>query len=159
MIADKHKPAIHEYWRSYVKSLTKESENLPAEYQAWSFGNTPEMADQLGELVREGIETATSSLARWYEQGIEPYPMVGEYSIILDSLGRPMCIVQTIELSEHAFNEVGEDHAYLEGEGDRSLHYWREVHWKFFSEECREQGWEPREQIPVLCERFKLVYS
>ena len=117
------------------------------------------MADKLGELVREGIKTATSSLAWLYENGVEPYPEVGEYSIILDSLGQPICIVQTTELSVCAFNEVGEDHAYLEGEGDRSLRHWREVHWEFFSAECRELDREPVEQMPVLCESFRLVYS
>ena len=87
MADEKHKPAVHQYWQFYVKSLLKEGGNPTTEYQAWSFGNSPEMADQLGKLVREGIKTATSSLAWWYEQGIEPSPEVGEYSIILDSLG------------------------------------------------------------------------
>ena len=32
------------------------------------------------------------------------------------------------------FDEVDEEHAYLEGEGDRSLEYWREVHERFFTE-------------------------
>jgi uncharacterized protein YhfF len=155
----KQKSAIHQYWQSYVQSLPKESGNPPDEYQAWSFGNNPEMADELGELVREGIKTATASLTWSYEAGIEPYPEVGDYSIILDGLGRPMCIIQTTELSVHAFNEVGEDHAYLEGEGDRSLRFWREVHWDFFSGECKELGREPHDQMSVLCERFKLVYD
>jgi uncharacterized protein YhfF len=142
-----------------VQSLPKGSGNPPDEYQVWSFGNNPEMADELGELVRKGIKTATASLVWWYEKSIEPYPEVGDYSIILDSLSRPMCIIQTTELSVHAFIDVGEDHAFLEGEGDRSLRFWREVHWDFFSEESKKLGREPHEKMPVLCERFKIVYT
>ncbi|TFH31677.1 MAG: ASCH domain-containing protein, partial [Anaerolineales bacterium] len=55
-------------------------------------------------------------------------------------------------------DEVDEEQAYLEGEGDRSLAYWRDVHWNFFSRECAQIGREPSEHMPVLCERFKLVF-
>jgi len=159
MINEKQNQEIQEYWKSFLNSYPKEKGTLPVDFQAWSFGNSPEMADKLGDLVIQGIKTATASLVWWYETAIEPFPEIGEYSIILDSQGQPMCIIQTIELSVQAFNEVGDDHAYLEGEGDRSLRYWREVHWDFFSEECTELGKDPHEKMPVLCERFKIVYT
>jgi uncharacterized protein YhfF len=77
----------------------------------------------------------------------------------LDGRGQPICIIQTTELEVKAFNEVGEEHAYLEGEGDRSLKSWREVHWKFFSEECSNIGRVPDLKMPVFCERFSLVFA
>jgi uncharacterized protein YhfF len=150
---------IEEYWCSYLETLSPDEDNRPAKYEAWGFGNSPEMADKLGELVRAGIKTATASLGWWYEQEGEPYPKVGGYSVILDGQGRPMCIIKTTELTMCAFNEVDADHAYQEGEGDRSLAHWREVHWKFFSEECLELKREPDEKMPVLCEKFTLVYA
>lgn len=150
---------IEEYWRSYLATLPPDDENRPAKYEVWAFGNRPEMADALGELVRAGIKTATASLGWWYEQEGEPTPQVGDYNVILDGQGRPMCIIQTTELSMQAFDEVDPDHAYQEGEGDRSLAHWREVHWRFFSEECQELGREPDEKMPVLCEKFTLVYA
>ncbi len=159
MINEKQTQEIQEYWQSFLNSFPKEKGTLPVDFQAWSFGNSPEMADKLGDLVIQGIKTSTASLVWWYENGIEPFPEIGEYSIILDSQGQPKCIIQTTELSVQAFNEVGDDHAYLEGEGDRSLRYWQEVHWDFFSEECKELGKDPRENMPVLCERFKIVYT
>jgi uncharacterized protein YhfF len=158
MANKKHNLVIRQYWRKYVDSLPKEIGRSLEDYQAWSFGNTPEMADELGELVRQGKKTATASLVWLFEEGIEPYPKVGDYHIILNGQDLPICIIQTTELSEHAFNEVGEEHAFLEGEGDRSLRFWREAHWAFFSEECRKLGREPDTQMPVLCEKFRLVY-
>ena len=153
-----HNPEIQQYWHSFVDSLPKEIGNPPEEYQAWSFGNTPEMADELGELVRQGIKTATATLVWLFEEGIESYPKVGDYHIILNGQGLPICIIQTTDLNVLAFKDVGEEHAYLEGEGDRSLRFWREAHWAFFSEECRKLGREPDPHMPVLCEKFNLVY-
>lgn len=46
-----------------------------------------------------------------------------------------------------------------EGEGDKSLKWWREAHWKFFSRECEELSIEPNEEMLLVLERFKVVYS
>jgi uncharacterized protein YhfF len=159
MVDEKQNQVVFKYWQCFLLTRRKEDGKLPHNYEAWRFGNSPEMADRLGKLVYEGIKTATASLIWWYEEGIEPYPQVGDYSIILDGLDQPICIIQTTELDIYPFSEVPEDHAYLEGEGDRSLRYWREVHWGFFSEECVELGKDPHENMQVLCERFNLVYT
>jgi uncharacterized protein YhfF len=153
-----HDPVVEAYWQSFLRSIPEGITYAPQTFQAWGFGNNPEMADSLGQLVREGIKTATASLVWAYETGDDPYPKVGDFSIILDGVGQPMCIIKTTQLYVRPFDEVDEEHAYLEGEGDRSLAFWREVHWAFFSRECVEIGREPGEQMPVLCERFRLVY-
>ncbi len=69
------------------------------------------MADELGELVRQGKKTATASLVWIFEEGIEPYPEVGDYHIILDGQDQPICIIQTTELTINTFDEVGQEHA------------------------------------------------
>lgn len=150
---------IESYWQSFLKTLSKESGEIPDRYQAWGFGNTPEMADELGDLVVQGFKTATASLVWIFEAELEPYPEVGDYSIILDGKGQPLCIIQATAISVVPFNEVGEEQAYLEGEGDRTLRYWREVHWEFFTEECQKIDKEPDERMSVVCERFRLVYK
>ena len=152
-------PAVRDYWRTYLDSLQLEPPSQDLEYNAWAFGNTPEMADNLGDLVRRGVKIATASLAWAYEDEDEVYPEAGDFSIILDGRGDPMCIIETTGVEVIAFNAVGEQHAHDEGEGDRSLDYWRKVHWAFFSEECKPIGREPTEDMPVVCERFRLIYS
>jgi uncharacterized protein YhfF len=117
------------------------------------------MADELGDLVLRGIKTATAALVWTFEEEGETLPEVGDYSIILDGDGQPLCIIQSTAISVVAFIEVGEEQAYLEGEGDRSLRYWREVHWEFFTEECQKINRKPNEQMLVVCERFNLVYK
>lgn len=150
---------VEAYWASFLRKATTELDPAPSRYQAWSFGNTPEMADDLGELVRRGLKTATASLVWSMEAENEPYPAAGDCSIILDGRSRPMCIIRTTRTYVLPFDEVDEEQAFLEGEGDRSLAYWREVHWKFFGEECRRIGKVPTARMPILCERFVLVYT
>ncbi len=158
MADQEDKGLVAEYWQSYLHSLPGDVGDLSDEYQAWSFGNTPQMADELAKLVLDGIKTATASLAWSYEQEAEPYPVVSGYSVILDGKGCPIGIIQTTELAVVPFNEVDDDHAYQEGEGDRSLAFWRAVHWKFFAAECESLGKAPAKEMPIVCEKFKLVY-
>ena len=151
--------AVRNYWRTYLDSRKSELSTQEFKYEAWAFGNTTEMADNLGDLVKRGVKIATASLAWAYEAEDEVYPKAGDISIILDGRGDPMCIIETTGVEIIAFNAVGEQHAHDEGEGDRSLDYWREVHWAFFAEECKAIGREPVDDMPVVCERFRLIYS
>jgi uncharacterized protein YhfF len=54
-------------------------------------------------------------------------------------------------------NEVPEDFAIAEGEGDRTYQYWKEVHEKFCKEELSKLGLEFKEDMLLVCERFELV--
>ena len=53
----------------------------------------------------------------------------------------------------------GKEHAFKEGEEDRSLEYWREVHKKFFRECLEEYELEFSENMKVVCEEFVVVYQ
>lgn len=57
----------------------------------------------------------------------------GESMIALDGAGCPRAVVQTVQLVQRRFDEVDEAFAYDEGEGDRSLAYWREAHRRYFT--------------------------
>ncbi len=148
---------IAAFWDDFLRNLP-EGMTPPAAYQAWSFGDRPEMADALGALVMDGIKTATGSLLWAYEAEGEPVPEPGDYSIVLDGRGEPLGIIQNTSVVILPFDLVDEEHAYLEGEGDRSLAYWREGHWRFFGRECDALGREPDQKMPVVCERFTLIY-
>lgn len=110
-------------------------------------------------LVKEGVKTATCSLLWEHEFGGDPLPHIGEYSIITDWQGRPLCIIQTTDVSITPFDEVDENFANEEGEGDRSLASWRESHWRFFGKLCESTGNQASSSMPLVCERFQLVFS
>ncbi|MFC4403604.1 ASCH domain-containing protein [Gracilibacillus xinjiangensis] len=143
------------YWSNYKKKHPQ----APNVYEAWSFGSNKQHADELGQLVLEGKKTATASNYRLYELHSEPLPYPGLHNIILNGNGEPMAIIKTTSIEVRPFDEVGEEHAYLEGEGDRTLAYWRNVHEDFFKREYDEINEDFHYKIPVVCERFELIYT
>ena len=94
----------------------------------------------------------------WYEQGGEPMPEAGRLEVITDWNGNPTCIIEVTKVFECRFSEVDNDFAYAEGEGDRTLEWWRKAHWNYFSKECREAGIPMSEDVMLVLERFKTVY-
>lgn len=126
--------------------------------EAWAFGATPEHADELVELVLAGIKTATASSLWDCEHTGEAIPVPGELSIILNGQGEPRALIETTTVSIVPFDEVTANHAHAEGEGDRTLAAWRDIHERFWRDHSEDpRGFEP--QTPVVCETFRVLYS
>jgi uncharacterized protein YhfF len=71
----------------------------------------------------KGVKTATCS------REDEPNTSApGERWIVLDGRGEPRCVIETTGVTYRRFNEVDASFARDEGEGDRSLAYWRDAH-------------------------------
>ncbi|MEK4198435.1 ASCH domain-containing protein [Cytobacillus sp. FSL K6-0265] len=147
--------AIDKMWQQY----RQQQPEAPNTYAAWAFGDSEEMAEALAELVTEGKKTATASNYLLYELENEELPQVGQLNIILDGKGLPQAIVKTTSVTIVPFDEVTESHAFNEGEGDRSLGYWREVHEAFFKRELAPLGKDFHEKLLVVCEDFEVVYK
>ncbi|MGM3159387.1 ASCH domain-containing protein [Dickeya undicola] len=80
-------------------------DNYP-EALRWSFGDSPELADELLQLVREGHKTATCSEYHAFKS--EQAPQVGDYSIVLDGAGQPSCVIRTRSFWRQAHQGVFE---------------------------------------------------
>ncbi len=123
---------------------------VPQQYQglrSFAFGDGPALADELLDLVIKGVKTATCSTED------EPNTSTpGERWIVLDGRGEPRCIIETLEVSYRRYNEVDAAFAHEEGEGDRSLAYWREAHRRYFGRQGKFS-----EDMMLMCERFRLV--
>jgi uncharacterized protein YhfF len=149
---------IEQYWQAYLETLPPDAPQQRARYVAEAMGDNPNLANELGSLIRQGLKTATcSALWEWEAEG-SPIPQPGLITIILDGDGEPMCIIETTEVRVRAYNEVDASFAAEEGEGDRSLAYWRAAHWRFFSRTLLGIGRAPAEEMPLVCERFRLLY-
>lgn len=125
---------------------------------AWAFGDSPELADALLALVLAGTKTATASAAWEYEATEQPLPRPGDLSIVLDGRGHPWALVRTTAVRVVPFAEVDAESAWLEGEGDRSLAFWRSAHQEHFGQALATRGREFDESLPVVLERFELRY-
>ena len=129
------------------------------EYDAYAYGY-PEMADEILAALLRGDKRATTGLKCLYELEKEPLPQVGQYSVILDSKGAPHCITRITKTEITPFREISEEYAFIEGEGDKSLSYWKDAHREVFTRECREDfQMEFSEDMDCVCEYFEVVYQ
>ena len=143
-----------ELWNLFI---TENNLNeIANDYDAWSFGAA---SDELARLVAVGTKTATSSAYPLYGLKNEPLPLTDVYSVILDSKDNAVCIIKTTKVEIVPFNEVNAEHAYKEGEGNRSLAYWRKVHEKFFTKALNKVGMPFTPDMKVVCEEFFVVYN
>jgi uncharacterized protein YhfF len=121
---------------------------IPREYlglQSFAFGDGPELADELLDLVIRGVKTATCSTE---DQASTP----GARWIVRDGHGQPRCVIETTQVTYRRYNEVDAAFAFDEGEGDRSLAYWRQAHRNYFGRLGKFS-----EDMMLMCERFRLV--
>lgn len=147
--------AIERFWQTYVAAYPDQHARS---YVTEQWGDSPHLADELGELILQGRKTATcSALWEWQAAG-QSLPQVGHLTIVLDSQHQPLCIVETTEVCIHPYNAVDELFAYDEGEGDRSLATWRTAHWRYFTRVLAKIGLQPTLDMPLVCERFRVVY-
>ena len=123
---------------------------IPEAYRglrSFAFGDGPDLADELLELVLKGVKTATCST--------EDEPNLstpGERWIVLDGHGDPRCVIETTEVTFRRFGDVDAAFAHDEGEGDRSLAYWRSAHRAYFGRLGKFST-----DMMLMCERFRLV--
>lgn len=144
-----------EMWQRFCRESGVDP-NTP--YEAWKFCGGGPFADELASLVLAGIKTATASAKIAYDTEGEPLPEAGGYSVILFDSGEAACVVADTKVSLVPFNEVSPEHAWKEGENDRSLDDWREVHRRAFTPDYAAAGLSFDENGLCVLEEFRVVY-
>lgn len=127
-------------------------------YESFSFGDGPKMADELAQLVLAGTKRATAGAVWVYEASGKGIPQPGHLSVVTDSRGTALCIIETLQVDVVRFDEVTAEFAATEGEGDGSLAYWQQAHHAFFTRECERAGRTFSADMLVACERFRVVF-
>ena len=122
----------------------------------WSFGSDPDQADGLLQLVLDGTKTATASAREDYDFDEEPLPEPGTLSIVTDGSGRPRALLTVTEVAVVPFDQVGEGHAWAEGEGLRTLADRRRGHEASRRHDPHGRGFRP--DMPLVLERFEVLY-
>lgn len=146
-------------WSEFLASGSPAASSaIGASYSAWQFGHGVEQGDRLLECVLAGPKRATAGALWAYEAEAEPVPVPGDFSIVLDGHGDARCVIRTVSVDIVPFDEVDASFAFDEGEGDRTLGYWRDVHWTYFARELEALGTAATHDMPVVCERFEVVY-
>lgn len=148
------KEKYREFWEK-VKAERK----LEGDYNfAFGFGDSKELKDELIELVLDGTKMATTSLFKELELLGEPTPTVGDYNILLDGDNKPRAVMRTIDTRLMKFKDVPEEHAWVEGEDDRTLEAWKEDHTRYWIRVGKRLGFDFHEDMEVILERFEVIY-
>ena len=143
-----------EFWKRFCSATG----HIGLPFDVFAFGDSPEMADDLLALVLSGQKRATATRLKVYElEGFGP-PCPGDLSLILDGHNKPACVIETTKAPHVPFEDVDAEFAYIEGEGDRSLEYWRRVHLAYYARECVAEGSELDARELIVCEQFKCIW-
>jgi len=157
-MAKEHK-TVKEMWKKYLSTIGENINDTGKTYESWYFCSNEKDANELAGLVKKGIKKATASLYGLYEIENEPFPKVGEYVIVANWKGIAQCIIQVANINIISFKEITEEFAAKEGEGDKTLSFWRKVHREFFTLELKEHNKKFSEDMLVVCEEFEVVYK
>jgi uncharacterized protein YhfF len=139
-------PRVEGFWERFV-----EETGVDGPHAVSGFGTNP---TALGALILAGRKRATASAYSWYRDDGHTMPGAGDLTVVVDSAGDPLCVIRTTAVEVRRFGHVDEEFAWAEGEGDRSLEYWRRAHIDFFASE----GLPVRDETEVVLERFELLW-
>ena len=146
---------ISAFWSRFCE--TSACRPLPVP-EPWCFGDSVELADELIELVLHGPKRATAGSVAEYEAEGQALPRVGELSIVMDGSMRPRAVLETTDVSVGPLSSVDDQFAWDEGEGDRTKTSWLDAHHWFFKRSYDRMGLDFDDDIPVVFERFDLLY-
>lgn len=130
----------------------------PPPDDAFGFGDSPVLQDELAALVVSGRKRATAALRADLDHRGDELPRPGQLAIVLDGRGAPVCVIRTTQVVVAPFRTVDARFAWDEGEGDRSLEHWLAEHRRFFQGRCQQLGIRFSEDLPVVFERFEVTW-
>jgi uncharacterized protein YhfF len=149
-------PHLSDFWNAFTTSVG--GVDMARFYEAFFFGDSEDLANELAELVLRGSKRATAGSVWSFEAAGKRLPVPGDLSIVTSWAGEPLCVIETQAVDVLPFNQVSAEFAAIEGEGDGSLSFWQDAHRQYFTRECARTGQQFTESMLVACEKFAVVY-
>ena len=132
----------------------------PSDYRLlWFGGDDKALATKLGNLVLHGTKRATTTLKRDFDTGKEPvFPSSGDLWLLVDGNGSPLGVIETMRVDVRRYGDVDAQFAWDEGEGDRTLAYWRTAHDSYFGRQAAQEGFVFSNDNLVVLEWLRLIW-
>jgi uncharacterized protein YhfF len=120
------------------------------------------LRDRLVAAILDGSKTSTTGLVVDYEHEGDPLPEAGDRSVVIDSDGRPVAVIEVTDVRVVPLGQVDLVHVVDEGEGHTGVAEWRAAHERFWHGEdmraaLEDPGFTVDDATPVVLERFRLV--
>ncbi|WP_299835235.1 ASCH domain-containing protein [uncultured Tenacibaculum sp.] len=143
-------------WRNFlIENTNNRRKETPLSFY---FCDNKKDANECAELVVKGIKKATATSLWWYKKNNEQLPKVGDQYIVTDWNGNAKAIIETTKVEQVPYNKITPEFAKTEGEGDKSLDYWKRVHEAYYKREMEPHGDKFDENMIIVCEYFKTIY-
>lgn len=116
----------------------------------WKFCSDNE---KLIKLVLNNEKKATTSLYSEYMKNGKKLPKIGEKSIIQHDNNNDACLIEIEKVIITEFKNITDDLASIEGEGDKTLEYYKNEHFKIF----KKLDSNFNDESKVVFEIFKVI--
>jgi uncharacterized protein YhfF len=127
-------------------------------YKVRTFGNSAAISDVIVPLILSRAKTGTFALESEFERAPSEAPRVGDNYVVTHFGGDPVLLYRLTEVERVPFSDISHAHVQVEGPNARTVPVWREIHWAYWGGILRAQGREPSEDMPVLFQRFEVIF-
>ena len=148
---------VIDMWASFIAQNPEYKDEELGEW--FHFCDNEKDAKECAQLTKDGIKQASSTSLWWFKKNNEDLPEVGNLYIVTDWYKIAKAIVKVVKIEQTPFNEITEEYAIAEGEGDKSLANWKKVHWDYYSREMEEFDEKPTEDLMIVCEHFETLFT
>ena len=146
---------IDDYWNQAIASKPE----LAVDHQIRSIGIDEETTVLIIDFIKEGEKVGTFSLPWLMESEKIPASHIGQPIILLSYDGKPEIVVQITDIEETTFGEIDYEVTKIDGPPVRDPEVWIPLHREYWNNILKPYGRSCTDDMPVIVERFKLVYS
>jgi uncharacterized protein YhfF/GNAT superfamily N-acetyltransferase len=146
--------SVEQLWRKFRKANPEAPDAVP---NAFHFCDNPVDADLCVALVLSGAKRATATSLAELELAGAPIPRPGDYAVVTNWLGEAQAVIRTSSVTIKRFCEIDEAFAEAEGEGDRTLDWWRSAHRAYYQRVLAGNRYKVDEKLELACEYFEVL--
>ena len=148
---------IELFWKNFITDNARYvNEKTP---ESFYFCDNEKDANDCAKLVVKKIKQATAPSLWSFEINNEKLPRKGDLNIITNWNKAPQAIILTTKIELIKFNEITAKFAQKEGEGDKSLAYWRKAHKAYYKREMQGHKEEFSKDMIIVCQYFDTIYT
>ena len=143
-----------DFWQAFLEQTEAPENSYCSRYTY--FGSSEEESVEVLEQLLRGEKTAVSHCVPYYIVTRSPMPKIGDYTMVTDFYGNPCCVLKCTGVIIEPVNEITEDVAKQECQGD--LAAWQAKKVEEFQTLSKRASFHYNEGLPVLMEQVEVVY-
>lgn len=147
-------PSARALWDRY-RALHPDAPEQP--YESFHFCDNQQDADICADLVVRGIKRATAASVEELKLLDMRPARVGDVSVVTTWDGEAVAIIETTQIEVRRLGDVDEAFALREGEGDKTLAWWRTAHEAYYRRVLEGTGIRVDDDLLIVCEHFERV--